>query len=211
MHTRAARGIRPRVARVAAHARTAGMVAGAAAASCCFSTATAAAAADPVVLTPPLSCRTSRLILPDDANPHGNCHGGTILQLIEQAGYIVATRHANTDAVVDVEAAAAAAPPRRPAGGPVVQARTYFLLAPTLSLSLVACSSVLAREKLIICSPYSCSTSNSSPPGTAGSPASPWSSRAPSAMTRPPPSLLCPPLPRQRPPCRPRRPSCSRP
>ena len=157
LHTRAARGIRPRVASVAAHARTAGMVAGAAAASCCFSTATAAAAAaDTAVLTPQLSCRTSRLILPDDANPHGNCHGGTILQLIEQAGYIVATRHANTDAVVDVEAAAAP-PSRRPAGGPVVQARTYFLLAPTLSLplSLVACSSVLAREKLIICSPYS--------------------------------------------------------
>lgn len=32
---------------------------------------------------------------PDDANPNGNVHGGTILKLIEQAGYIVATRHCN--------------------------------------------------------------------------------------------------------------------
>jgi acyl-coenzyme A thioesterase PaaI-like protein len=34
-------------------------------------------------------------MLPDDANPAGNVHGGTILKMIEMAGYIAATRHAN--------------------------------------------------------------------------------------------------------------------
>ena len=38
----------------------------------------------------------SRLMHPDDANLGGNVHGGTILQLIEQAGWISATRHCNT-------------------------------------------------------------------------------------------------------------------
>jgi len=37
-----------------------------------------------------------RLMLPDDANPAGNVHGGTILRLIEQIGWIVAARHANS-------------------------------------------------------------------------------------------------------------------
>lgn len=36
-----------------------------------------------------------RVMLPDDANPAGNVHGGTILKMIEMAGYIAATRHAN--------------------------------------------------------------------------------------------------------------------
>ena len=40
---------------------------------------------------------TSRIMLPDDTNPSGNVHGGTILKLIEQAGSIVATRHCNTN------------------------------------------------------------------------------------------------------------------
>ena len=35
-------------------------------------------------------------MLPDDTNPSGNVHGGTILKLIEQAGSIVATRYCNT-------------------------------------------------------------------------------------------------------------------
>ena len=39
----------------------------------------------------------SRVMLPDDTNPSGNVHGGTILKLIEQAGTIVATRHCNKD------------------------------------------------------------------------------------------------------------------
>ena len=33
---------------------------------------------------------------PDDTNPMGNVHGGTILQLIEQAGFIVSTRYCNS-------------------------------------------------------------------------------------------------------------------
>ena len=36
-------------------------------------------------------------MLPDDANPAGNVHGGTILKLIEQAGYIVSTRFLNSE------------------------------------------------------------------------------------------------------------------
>ena len=39
----------------------------------------------------------SRIMMPDDANVVGNVHGGTILSLIEQAGYIVATRHCNNN------------------------------------------------------------------------------------------------------------------
>ena len=38
----------------------------------------------------------SRVMLPDDTNPIGNVHGGTILKLIEQAGAIVSTRHCNS-------------------------------------------------------------------------------------------------------------------
>ena len=40
----------------------------------------------------------SRIMLPDDANVVGNVHGGTILSMIEQAGFIVATRHCNNNA-----------------------------------------------------------------------------------------------------------------
>ena len=40
-------------------------------------------------------------MLPDDTNPSGNVHGGTILKLIEQAGSIVATRHCNTNSGQD--------------------------------------------------------------------------------------------------------------
>ena len=36
-------------------------------------------------------------MLPDDTNPLGNVHGGTILKLIEQAGAIVSARHCNSD------------------------------------------------------------------------------------------------------------------
>jgi len=35
----------------------------------------------------------ARLLLPDDANPAGNVHGGTILRLMEEAGMITATRY----------------------------------------------------------------------------------------------------------------------
>jgi acyl-coenzyme A thioesterase 7 len=37
----------------------------------------------------------ARLLLPDDANLSGNVHGGTILQLMEQAGMIAASRYFN--------------------------------------------------------------------------------------------------------------------
>lgn len=36
-------------------------------------------------------------MLPDDTNPSGNVHGGTILKMIEHAGHIVANRHCNLD------------------------------------------------------------------------------------------------------------------
>ena len=35
-------------------------------------------------------------MLPDDTNPLGNVHGGTILKLIEQAGAVVSARHCNS-------------------------------------------------------------------------------------------------------------------
>eukprot|EP00667_Euglena_gracilis_P010679 EG_transcript_10875 len=38
---------------------------------------------------------TARVVQPDDANPAGNVHGGTILKLIEQAGFVVASRLCN--------------------------------------------------------------------------------------------------------------------
>lgn len=38
----------------------------------------------------------ARVMLPADANPAGNVHGGTILQLIEQAAAVAASRHANS-------------------------------------------------------------------------------------------------------------------
>ena len=36
-----------------------------------------------------------RLMGPDDANVKGNVHGGNILNMIEQAGAVVATRYCN--------------------------------------------------------------------------------------------------------------------
>src|SRR5579859_3297334 len=35
----------------------------------------------------------SQLMLPSDANPHGNVHGGTVLMLIDSAAGVAATRH----------------------------------------------------------------------------------------------------------------------
>eukprot|EP00056_Hartaetosiga_gracilis_P021332 m.23687 g.23687 ORF g.23687 m.23687 type:complete len:369 (-) comp9018_c0_seq3:1003-2109(-) len=37
----------------------------------------------------------SRVMLPDDANPGGNVHGGTILKMIDEAGWATATRYFN--------------------------------------------------------------------------------------------------------------------
>ena len=49
------------------------------------------------ILPSSVAVETSRIMLPDDTNPSGNVHGGTILKLIEQAGSIVATRYCNSD------------------------------------------------------------------------------------------------------------------
>lgn len=37
----------------------------------------------------------AQLMLPTDANPHGNVHGGTIMKLVDNAAGIAATRHAH--------------------------------------------------------------------------------------------------------------------
>eukprot|EP00731_Ephydatia_muelleri_P010604 Em0005g1190a len=49
----------------------------------------------PPALPSSIPIELSRMMLPDDTNPSGNVHGGTILKLVEQAGNIVATRHCN--------------------------------------------------------------------------------------------------------------------
>ncbi|EDO37848.1 predicted protein [Nematostella vectensis] len=41
------------------------------------------------------SIEVCRIMVPDDANIAGNVHGGTTLKLLEEAGYIIATRHLN--------------------------------------------------------------------------------------------------------------------
>ena len=41
------------------------------------------------------SIEVCRLMHPDDANIAGNVHGGTILKLIEEGSFIIATRHCN--------------------------------------------------------------------------------------------------------------------
>eukprot|EP00053_Salpingoeca_punica_P008484 m.76103 g.76103 ORF g.76103 m.76103 type:complete len:434 (-) comp14622_c0_seq1:74-1375(-) len=53
----------------------------------------AAEAAD--VAYPPTKAIISHLMLPDDANPARNVHGGSILTLIDQAGYLAATKFVN--------------------------------------------------------------------------------------------------------------------
>lgn len=47
------------------------------------------------ILSSSVPIETCRMMLPDDTNPMGNVHGGTILKLIEQAGHVVASRHCN--------------------------------------------------------------------------------------------------------------------
>ena len=42
-----------------------------------------------------LALSTAQLMLPDDANPAGNVHGGTMLKMVENAGFVVATRLCN--------------------------------------------------------------------------------------------------------------------
>jgi len=42
---------------------------------------------------------TSQVMMPQDANPSGNVHGGVIMKLIDTAGGVVATRHTRCNAV----------------------------------------------------------------------------------------------------------------
>lgn len=44
----------------------------------------------------------SQLMMPSDANPTGNVHGGTIMKLVDTAGGICATRHAGRPVVTVV-------------------------------------------------------------------------------------------------------------
>src|SRR5688500_10704487 len=41
----------------------------------------------------------SQLMLPSDANPWGNVHGGSIMKLVDSAAGVVATRHCRTRVV----------------------------------------------------------------------------------------------------------------
>ena len=54
------------------------------------------------------SIEVCRLMHPDDANMAGNVHGGTILKLIEEGGFIIATRHCNKNRRKDDEVVFAA-------------------------------------------------------------------------------------------------------
>jgi acyl-CoA hydrolase len=41
----------------------------------------------------------AQIMLPADTNPAGNVHGGTIMKLIDNAAYVVASRHTGMNAV----------------------------------------------------------------------------------------------------------------
>lgn len=60
-----------------------------------FALAACAAADEGELRFPPTTATIARVMLPDDANPGGNVHGGTILKMIDQAGYIAATQYCN--------------------------------------------------------------------------------------------------------------------
>jgi acyl-CoA hydrolase len=45
------------------------------------------------------SVTISQVMLPTDANPQGNVHGGLIMKLVDEAGAIVATRHSRCPVV----------------------------------------------------------------------------------------------------------------
>lgn len=55
------------------------------------------------------SIEVCRLMHPDDANIAGNVHGGTTLKLIEEGGFIIATRHCNKNRSKDEPVVAALA------------------------------------------------------------------------------------------------------
>ncbi len=41
----------------------------------------------------------SQVMLPEDANPSGNVHGGTIMKLVDTAAYVAAVRHSRLNCV----------------------------------------------------------------------------------------------------------------
>ena len=41
----------------------------------------------------------SQIMLPEDANPSGNVHGGTIMKLVDNAAYVAAVRHSRKNCV----------------------------------------------------------------------------------------------------------------
>ncbi len=45
------------------------------------------------------SVELAQIMLPADTNPAGNVHGGTIMKLIDNAAYVVASRHTGMNAV----------------------------------------------------------------------------------------------------------------
>lgn len=49
------------------------------------------------------SIEVCRIMVPDDANIAGNVHGGTTLKLLEEAGYIIATRHCNKNRPISTD------------------------------------------------------------------------------------------------------------
>ena len=57
-------------------------------------------------MTPPRSFETeltlAQVMLPEDANPRGNVHGGTLMKLADSAGGVCATRHARRPLVTAV-------------------------------------------------------------------------------------------------------------
>lgn len=83
-----------------------------AAASAVAATGTAAASCAPKAkkeAVPPARATISRLMLPDDANPGGNVHGGTILRLVDQAGWAAATKYVNQSPTAQNKAVASLA------------------------------------------------------------------------------------------------------
>ena len=42
---------------------------------------------------------TAQMMIPQDANPAGNVHGGVVVKIIDEAAGVVAARHARTNVV----------------------------------------------------------------------------------------------------------------
>ena len=43
--------------------------------------------------------KLAQVMLPEDVNPFGNVHGGTIMKLADNAAFVVATRHSHSNVV----------------------------------------------------------------------------------------------------------------